>query len=121
MESKEALKLVLAILSKEDYDTVISELNEHGIFVTKLSTSGGFLKRENVTAMIGVPAAKLPETLEILRKRAGKRTETGYAVPPTSAPIPGIPFMQTGAFVPVAREVGGVTIFVLDVDQMEKC
>ncbi|MEA4964203.1 MAG: cyclic-di-AMP receptor [Oscillospiraceae bacterium] len=120
MDSNEKNKLILAILSKEDYDTVIVELNEHGIFATKLSTSGGFLKKENVTVMIGVPESKLAETLDLLRKNAGRRKESGYAVPPTSAPIPGIPFMQTGAFVPVTREVGGVTIFVLDMGQMEK-
>ena len=38
-------KLVLAVLQEEDYDGTVTALNQHGFFVTKLSSSGGFLRR----------------------------------------------------------------------------
>ena len=47
-------KLILAILQEEDYDQTVEMLNEKHFFVTKLSSSGGFLKKKNVTIMIGV-------------------------------------------------------------------
>ena len=47
-------KLILAVLQEEDFDETVSALNQHGFFVTKLSSSGGFLRKKNVTVMIGV-------------------------------------------------------------------
>ena len=40
-------KLVLAVLQEEDYDGTVAALNQHGFFVTKLASSGGFLKKKN--------------------------------------------------------------------------
>ena len=44
-------KLVLAIIQEEDYESVVSGLNQHGFFVTKLSSSGGFLRKKNITIL----------------------------------------------------------------------
>ena len=53
MEEQKTLdRLLFAILRKEDYDETVSQLTSHGFFVTRLSSSGGFLKKENVTLML---------------------------------------------------------------------
>ena len=71
MEQKK--KLVMAVLQESDYDATVEVLSSHQIFVTKLSSSGGFLKKKNVTVMIGVEEERLSQVLEILKGvRPGK-------------------------------------------------
>ena len=48
------MKLIIAIVNSEDASAVLSELTGQGFSVTKLATSGGFLRAGNVTMMIGV-------------------------------------------------------------------
>ena len=43
------MKLLFVIISKEDVDQVISGLNKEGFRATKIASSGGFLKKKNVT------------------------------------------------------------------------
>lgn len=70
-DTKKASKLILAVLQKEDFKETQKELNQKKIFVTKLSSSGGFLQRENVTIMIGVEEERWQETMDILKKNSG--------------------------------------------------
>ena len=109
-------KLILAVLQGDDYAETVAELNRNGFSATLLSSTGGFLKKRSTTVMIGVEEEKLPRVLEILKHYAGKRTETVYqsvALPHAGevAPIPPIP---------MTRQTGGVTVFVMDLRQMEK-
>lgn len=110
-------KLILAILQEEDYDQTVEMLNEKNFFVTKLSSSGGFLKKKNVTIMIGVEEERLPEVTVILEKYAGKRKITTYAMTSTGAEVRGI---NTGVTIPVEKQVGGVTMFTLSMDSLKK-
>ena len=73
-------KLVIAILQEDDYDTTLSSLIAHHIFVTKLSSSGGFLRKKNITIMIGVEAEQLDTVLQILKECAGHRKEIVYTM-----------------------------------------
>lgn len=110
-------KLILAILQEEDYDQTVEMLNEKNFFVTKLSSSGGFLKKKNITIMIGVEEERLPEVTAILEKYAGKRKVTTYAMTSTGAEVRGI---NTGVTIPVEKQVGGVTMFTLSMDSLKK-
>lgn len=118
-ETKKSSKLVFAILQKEDFKDTLKALNESKIFVTKLSSSGGFLQKENVTIMIGVEEERWQETLDILRKKAGRRKETVYAMPEPSATGSSI-YANVGRPIPIEREVGGVTIFTMQLEELQK-
>lgn len=110
-------KLVLAVLHEEDYDGVVSALNQHGFFVTKLSSSGGFLRKKNITILIGVESNRYVELLDILKGRAGKRNKMVYTTP---AVLPG-GHMETGvSAVPVQVETSGVTVFTLSLEGLNK-
>lgn len=115
MDSK--YKLVMAILQEDDYESTVEELNQHEIFVTKLSSTGGFFKKKNITVMIGVETEKLEQVLQILKAHSGRRRETVYMMP---TPVAGAHCMASETPVPVAMDVGGVTVFVLNMDQLEK-
>ena len=106
------MKLVMAIVNDEDGNSVLSELNKNRFSVTKLATTGGFLKTGNTTILIGIDDKKLEDVLEIIKKHSHSRKQL---VPATSEF--GIGMIPT---VPVEVSVGGATIFVMDVERFEK-
>lgn len=108
-------KLILAVLQGEDYYEAIAKLNEHGFYATILQSNGGFLRKKNVTVMIGVNHDHLEEALELL-KQYGVRTETQYQTPAMRSGI--APIGADSIPIPVQR--GGVVLFVLNVERNER-
>ena len=51
------MKLIIAIVQDEDASRLISNLMNEGYGVTKLATTGGFLRAGNTTLLIGVDDA----------------------------------------------------------------
>lgn len=111
-------KLVLAVLQEEDYDGTVAALNQHGFFVTKLASSGGFLKKKNITILVGVEETRYVELMDLLRGRAGKRRKTVYSTP-AILPGGGAETMHHTP-IPVQVEIGGATVFTLALEGLEK-
>ena len=108
------MKLVLSIVQDEDAEDLIEELNDAGYRVTKLATTGGFLKSGNTTLMIGIEEDKVKKVIEVIedvckRRKQVLATQTGIG-------------SETGIYMPYPMEVevGGATVFVIDVDQFIK-
>ncbi len=111
-------KLVLAVLQESDYEATVSALNDHGFFVTKLSSNGGFLKKKNITILVGVESHRYVELIDLLKGRAGKRNKTVYTTPTI---LPGAsPESGAATAVPIQVETGGVTVFTMSLDGLEK-
>lgn len=108
------MKLLIAIIHDEDAMELLGTLTEKGYGVTKLATTGGFLKAGNTTLLIGVEKEKVEEVLDIIREIC--KTRKGVISPPS--PVVG----ATGVYVPSPIEItiGGATVFVVDVDKFEK-
>ena len=106
------MKLVMAIINADDSHTVISELPQNKFQVTRLATTGGFLKTGNTTIIVGVEADKVDEVLAIINEHSHSRKQM---IPSTSEL--GMGFFPS---VPVEIAVGGATIFVVDVERFEK-
>ena len=107
------MKLIIAIVNNDDSSTVQSALTEGGFFVTKLATSGGFLKKGNTTFFVGTNDDKVDGAIEIIKANAKKRVEKE----------PTVPLTEMGEFfTPIMVDVlvGGATVFVVDVDRFEK-
>ena len=64
------MKMVIAIVQNEDAYFLIEALMENEFSVTKLATTGGFLKVGNTTLLIGVEAVSYTH-LDVY-KRQGK-------------------------------------------------
>ena len=47
------MKLVLAIVSNDDASAVTSALTKNNFYMTRLSTTGGFLRAGNTTLIVG--------------------------------------------------------------------
>lgn len=108
------MKLVLAIIHDEQAYDLMQVLSEHEYTVTKVATTGGFLRAANTTIICGTEEEKVPDLLELIEKNC-KSTKQFRANNPIHTPLGG------GIF-PVASEyvVGGATCFVIDVDQFCK-
>lgn len=108
------MKLIIAIVQDEDAARLVSNLMSEGYGVTKLATTGGFLRSGNTTLLIGVDDDKLDSAMHIVEKVCKSRKQIATA----PAPISG----ATGVYVPYPIEVmvGGATIFVLDVENFVK-
>ena len=79
------MKLLLAIV-RDDYEAdVIYALNNEGVSVTRVSTTGGFWRRGNTTLLIGADDERLDEALEIINANAGPQVDLDSA-PPSHPP-----------------------------------
>lgn len=107
------MKIILSIINSDDSHEVSTALTNGGFQVTKLATSGGFLKKGNVTFLTGTSDDKVDEVIDIISKNSSKR---GQIVPSTTAELDAILFNA----VPFEVTVGGATIFVINVDQFLK-
>lgn len=106
------MKMLLAIINYDDAHNVIRNLMKQGFSITKLATTGGFLKAGNVTILVGLEEDKLQSAIDIIREYSQSRKQ----VIPTTAEL-GMGFYPT---MPVEVSVGGATIFVMNVERFEK-
>jgi uncharacterized protein YaaQ len=106
------MKMLLAIINYDDSHSVIEAMMKSGFSVTKLATTGGFLKAGNVTILVGLDETRLDGAFEIIRKHCSKRKQ----IMPTTTEL-GMGYYPA---MPVPVEVGGATVFVLDVARFEK-
>jgi len=104
------MKLIVAIVHDDDAQMLMDSLRENRFSVTKLASSGGFLRLGNTTLICGVDDDKVDDLVKIIEQEAKSRTQL--------API--APGLFKTVQVPIEVKVGGATIFVLDVDQFIK-
>lgn len=106
------MKLIIAIVNKEDSKVLNTELVKTGFSVTRLQTTGGFLMANNVTMLIGTEEEKVDDCIAVIAKFSRQRTEV---VPNTDSYGVGV----VNAY-PLEVPVGGATVFVVPVDRFEK-
>ena len=111
------MKLIFAVIRDKDANDAVDALNRAHIGVTKLASTGGFLRDGNTTLMIGTGDDRVETVMDILRENCAKRTQVELVAPPCSTG--GIPAFALGC-TPIQVEVGGATVFVLDVEQFRK-
>lgn len=91
--SSDIMRLVIAIVRDTDGEEILQALLKAECRVTRIASSGGFLRRGNATLLIGVEADRIKEVVHLIRE---------YSAPPVD---PGLK---------------RVTIFVLKVDRFDQ-
>ena len=104
-------RLMTAVVQFQDVDNAIHALNKENIKVTRLSSTGGFLGRRNITLLIGLTAGQEGAVVDILKKTCRRRVEY------VATPLEGSPF-HLPLSTPVT--VGGATIFTFEVEKYEE-
>jgi len=105
-------KLLVIIASSEDADALIRRLVERGYPATKVSSTGGFLRRGNATIFSGVDAQDVDLVINIVRSECRARTEM--------VPMPALPLPGSMPSEPRQVRLGGAIVFVLPVERFEK-
>lgn len=108
------MKLIIAIVQDEDAVRLVSAMMEKGFGVTKLATTGGFLRSGNTTLLVGVDDEKFENAMRVIERVCKSRKQIATSPSPISG--------TAGVYVPYPVEVmvGGATIFVLNVEQFVK-
>jgi len=108
------MKLVISIVNSDDARGLIEALLGRGHRATMISTTGGFLRKGNTTICVGTEDEKVDEVLTLIQENCHTRTEYVNPLPP---------MMEAGELyipTPVEVQVGGATVFVIDVERYEK-
>lgn len=92
------MKLIIAIIDDEFSQDVVKGLIDSKIRTTKLSSTGGFLKRGNTTLLIGVEESELVSVMGLIRS---------HIKTPNSKNDEGL-------------DVKGANLFILDIDDYER-
>lgn len=108
------MKLVIAIVHDEDARPLLEELTQKAFRVTKMASTGGFLKSGNTTVLVGVEDDEVETVKDMIQTNCKSRQQ----MVTSPAPVSG----TTGVFVPYPVEVtvGGATVFVVDVEEYLK-
>ena len=109
------MKLIIAIVQDEDSSRLISKLMQQGFGVTKLATTGGFLRAGNTTLLLGVNEDRMDEAIYIVESVCKSRKQMTTA----TTSVSGIAHGEYSTY-PVEVTVGGATLFVLSVDHFLK-
>ncbi len=109
------MKLIMAVLSGDDGKAVIDHLIKKGFSVTRMATTGGFLRTKNTTILSGVRNERLEEALAVIRDNCKTKK---YAVAANTDLIAGATQVATG--MPSEVQLGGASVFVLDIERFEK-
>ncbi|MDE6261070.1 MAG: cyclic-di-AMP receptor [Oscillospiraceae bacterium] len=106
------MKLIIAIINRDDANAVTQNLSRNGFSSTRLSTTGGFLLASNVTLLIGVEEERVQAVIDLIHEHSHSRKQM----------MPAITEMSYGFMpvMPVEVTVGGATVFVVDVERFER-
>jgi len=95
------MKLIQAIVHNDDSDVVINALLAQGFRATRMGSTGGFLREGNTTIVSGVEEGQVDEALKIIKQHVWSRLHRRW---------------------PQAKEVevSGATVFVINVERLER-
>ena len=109
--------LTVAIIHERDRASAFRALSELGVPFAAFPSVGGYLRRANVTLLIGLPEGQAADLVETLRRHCRRRVEFVPVAPQVGRvqlPLP-LPLLRAR---PVT--VGGATLFLLPVERYEE-
>ena len=108
------MKSVVAVVQRDDADGLLDALRKNNFQATMTSSTGGFLREGNATIFIGVEDHRVEGVLQIIKDNCTTRTQFVNPMPPVMEP--GELYLAQ----PVEVQVGGATVFVMDIERFEK-
>ncbi len=106
------MKLIVAVVQDKDSNRLSAALSEHDVRVTKLASTGGFLRTGNTTFLIGVTDEEVKGTLKLIKENCMRRSHTVSPISSFSG--------SADAYLsyPVEVMVGGAKVFVLPIESV---
>jgi len=106
--------MILAVVHNDDAPLVSASLTKSGYFVTKMASTGGFLMSGNTTFLLGVEDNAVDSVISIISKYSKKRMQTLERDAFTSGNF------NVESSSPMQVQLGGATVFVLNVERFER-
>lgn len=103
--------LMAAVIQEADLESALASLSKLGFSVARLSSTGGFLSRRNVTLLIGVQKGREEAAVKALQNSCKRRVEI------VSSPLRNAGFPMPA---PVQVTVGGATVFMFEVESYDE-
>lgn len=108
------MKLLVAVVQDKDSNRLSNALVEANFQATKLASTGGFLKAGSTTFLIGVEDEQVDEVKQVIQENCKTREQLVAPVSPMGGNADSyVPY-------PVEVQVGGATVFQLNVEEFEK-
>jgi len=104
-------RLMVAIIQEDDLESALISLSKLGFSVSRLSSTGGFLSRKNITLLIGIQAGREEAAVKALKNSCKRRVEF------VSSPLRGAGFPMPA---PTQVKVGGATVFIFEVESYDE-
>ena len=108
------MKLVLAIVQDEDSKSLNEAFTKNGVRSTRLTSTGGFMRSGNSTFIVGIEDNKVEAVIDIIEDVCSTRVQSIMSPPSYDFNF------EMNLNYPVDVEVGGATVFVLDVEKIRK-
>lgn len=106
------MKLIIAVVNKSDAKLLIKSLLKGGFSVTKMSSTGGFLKVGTNTLLIGTQSERADQAIEIIKNTCKQhKHDTSKVIREYRSAIEN----DSKEIV-----VGGATIFVVETEKIIK-
>ncbi|MGB9871758.1 MAG: cyclic-di-AMP receptor [Anaerolineae bacterium] len=112
MGKQQVNRLVIATVASRQAGEVIRALVEEGFYVTRIDSTSGLLQEATVSLIIGLDRARLPHLLGRLRTLC--RPYTRYLPVHLEVTMAEVQPMM------IETQVGGATIYVLNVERFEQ-
>ncbi len=71
------MKLIIAIVHHTDGEEMLHALTDAGFGVTRIASSGGFLRRGNATLLIGLPEDRVSAAIQLIREHSAPPVDPG--------------------------------------------
>ncbi|MCT8977814.1 cyclic-di-AMP receptor [Clostridium sp. CX1] len=110
------MKLIIAIVQRKDANPLIDSLTEGGFKVTKIASTGGFLKSGNTTLLVGVEQQEVDNVISRIKEKCKGETKSVETEDSLAKSIKTYDSYSDKKEV----KVGGATVFVIDVDKFKK-
>jgi Uncharacterized protein conserved in bacteria len=108
------MRLVITMVQDQDVNKLLGILTDHGYSATKLASTGGFLRQGNTTLLIGVEEEHVAELTGLIKDTCHSRKQL-------LTPLASVGRTMNNYIPnPVEVQVGGATIFVVDVQEFIK-
>jgi uncharacterized protein YaaQ len=96
------VKLTLTVVRDEDANSVVDALISHGFSVTRLPSTGGFLRAGNTLLLVGLEDDQLEPMMEVIQGHTRLRVQ-----PPASR-------------VPEGTQVSRAVVFVMGLEELRR-
>lgn len=105
-------QLIIANVAGAQANELTDRLTRSGFYVTQVDSSGGILYETTTTLLIGLDKERLPQLLEFVRECC--HTRRRYVPAHVEAPLLEVQPMM------IEAEVGGATVYTLNVERFEQ-